>query len=169
MVLGPELASDDAGMGAAGYSGMVSAEQPGGRPPSGSRSRLARVLVIDDEVLLAHSLRLLLSNEFEVEATTQAEQALQWIAAGESYDVILCDVMMPGMNGVELRDKVESLVPEQAARIVFITGGLLIPQVRALIDRVPNTCLEKPLDLEGLRELIRRRVRHAWRTAAGAI
>jgi hypothetical protein len=57
----------------------------------------------------------------------------------------------------------------QAARIVFITGGLLLPQVRALLDSVPNTCLEKPLDLEGLRELIRRRVRAAWHKAGGAL
>jgi CheY-like chemotaxis protein len=126
-------------------------------------------LIVDDEVLLANSLCLLLSAEFDVATTVRPEQAFEWIASGEAYDVILCDVMMPGMNGVELRNRLEPIAPDQAARIVFITGGLLIPQVRALLDSVPNTCLEKPLDLEGLRELIRRRIAHTWRVAEGTL
>src|SRR5262249_50445113 len=129
------------------------------RTQSGTRPRAGRVLVVDDEQLVAQSLRLVLSSEFEVTATTLPAQALAWIEAGETYDVILCDVMMPEMNGVELRDRIAVISGDQAARIVFITGGLLRPGVRALLDHVSNTCLEKPLDLDGLRDLIRRRVR----------
>ena len=125
--------------------------------------------MIDDEVMVAKSLQLVLAGEFDVSRTTDPEQALEWLSGGQSFDVILCDVMMPRMNGVELRNRVEQFSADQAARIVFITGGLLLPQVRALLDSVPNTCLEKPLDLEGLRELIRRRVRAAWHKAGGAI
>ncbi len=133
------------------------------------RPRPARVLVVDDEIMVAKSLQLVLAKEFDVSRTTEPERALDWLAAGELFDVILCDVMMPRMNGVELRNRVEQFSTDQAARIVFITGGLLLPQVRLLLDSVPNTCLEKPLDLEGLRELIRRRVRAAWHKAGGAI
>jgi CheY-like chemotaxis protein len=127
------------------------------------------VLVIDDEAMVAKSLQLVLANEFDVSRTTDPEQALEWLSSGKSYDVILCDVMMPRINGVELRNRVESFSPNQAARIVFITGGLLLPHVRVLLDSVPNTCLEKPLDLDGLRELIRRRVRAAWHEAGGEV
>jgi CheY-like chemotaxis protein len=138
-------------------------------PPSGLRPRVARVLVIDDEAMVAKSLQLVLATEFDVTRTTEPEQALEWLSAGESFDVILCDVMMPRINGVELRNRVAQFSPDQAARIVFITGGLLLPHVRVLLDSVPNTCLEKPLDLDGLRELIRRRVRAAWHEAGGEI
>jgi CheY-like chemotaxis protein len=138
-------------------------------PTSGLRPRVARVLVVDDEPMVAKSLQLVLAKEFDVSRTTEAERALDWLSAGESFDVILCDVMMPHMNGVELRNRVEQFSADQAARIVFITGGLLLPHVRLLLDSVPNTCLEKPLDLDGLRELIRRRVRAAWHKAGGAI
>jgi CheY-like chemotaxis protein len=119
------------------------------------------VLVVDDELLVAESLRLVLSDEFAVTATTNPEHALARIVSGESFDVILCDVMMPVLNGVELRNRIEGVAPDQAARIVFVTGGIVNPEVRALLESVSNAWLEKPLEVEGLRELIRRRVRSA--------
>jgi CheY-like chemotaxis protein len=130
---------------------------------------MARVLLVDDEALVVDSLRRVLSAEFDVCSTTRAEQALAWILGGESFDVILCDVMMPGLNGVELRRRIEEFSPEQAVRIVFVTGGLLLPHVRSMLDDVPNTVLEKPIDVEGLRELIRRRVRTSWQAPSGAL
>jgi CheY-like chemotaxis protein len=132
----------------------------------------ARVLVVDDEPLVAESLRLVLSSEFSVTTTTDPAQALAWVSEGASYDVILCDVMMPTMNGVELRNRIEEVVAEQAARIVFITGGILLPSVRALLEQVPNAWIEKPIDVEGLREFVRRRVRSespAWRVPSRAV
>jgi CheY-like chemotaxis protein len=130
---------------------------------------VARVLVVDDELFVVQALLLVLAREFEVTGTTRPEQALEWLTKGESYDVILCDVMMPGVGGVALRDRIAAVCPEQAARVVFLTGGLLLPEVRSALDGVPNVVLEKPIDLEGLRELIRRRVRRAWQTADCAI
>jgi CheY-like chemotaxis protein len=128
------------------------------------------VLVVDDERLVADSLQRVLSDEFTVTAVTHPDEALAGIAAGDSFDVILCDVMMPIMNGVELRNRIERLAPDQAARIVFVTGGIVIPEVRALLERVPNAWLEKPIDVEGLRELIRRRVRTpAWLPSRPAV
>lgn len=144
-------------------------EKDSPRLASGSRPRVAKVLVVDDEALVAKALKLGLDDEFEVDITTSAQQALEWLTGGHVYEAILCDVMMPGMTGVELRDRIAAVSDEQAARIIFITGGLLLPQVRQWLDKVPNTCLEKPIDLEGLRELIRRRVRAAWRKADTAV
>jgi CheY-like chemotaxis protein len=134
--------------------------------------RRARVLVVDDEPLVAESLRLVLSGEFSVTSTTDPNEALKSISGGETYDVILCDVMMPQMNGIELRDRIATDAPDQAARIVFVTGGILIPHVRSLLETVPNAWIEKPIDLEGLRDLVRRRVRGdapTWRTPSRAI
>jgi CheY-like chemotaxis protein len=141
----------------------------GGSSPSGVRPRAARVLVIDDEPMVTQALERVLAGEFDVSRATESEKALELLSGGEQFDVILCDVMMPRMDGVELRNRVEQFSTDQAARIVFITGGLLLPHVRELLDSVPNTCLEKPIDIEGLRELIRRRVRAAWHEAGGAI
>jgi CheY-like chemotaxis protein len=147
-------------------------ETPSPHAASGTIARQARVLIVDDEPLVAESLRLVLSGEFGVTTTTAPTQALQWITSGETFDVILCDVMMPGMNGVELRERIEKVAADQAARIVFVTGGILLPHVRALLESVPNAWIEKPIDLEGLRDLVRRRVRGetpAWRAPPRAI
>ncbi len=148
----------------------VSQSPPAPRTLSGTVPRRARVLVVDDERMVGDSLRRVLSDEFAVTATTDPEQALTWILSGESFDVILCDVMMPVTNGVALRNRIDAISADQAARIVFVTGGIVIPEVQALLERVPNAWLEKPIDVEGLRELIRRRMRSlAWLPEAPAV
>jgi len=119
---------------------------------------VGRVLIVDDELLLAESLRRILADEFDVTATSAPTLALAWLTSGKSYDVVLCDVMMPGMNGVELRAQVGRVAPEQAARFVFMTGGVLLPELQALLDDTSSIVLAKPFDYEALRELIRRRV-----------
>jgi CheY-like chemotaxis protein len=128
----------------------------GQRKASGTRPRVARVLVVHDEPLFAKALRLALSDEFEVKVATDVHQALASMMAGDWYDVVLCEVMMPGINGVELRNLVHATSPELAARIVFI-AGVLPERVRLLLESVPNTCLEKPVNLPALCDLIRRR------------
>lgn len=117
---------------------------------------MGRVLIVDDEVLIAESLRRILADEFEVTATSAPTTALAWLTAGNWYDVILSDVMMPGMTGVELRARVERAAPELAARFVFMTGGIVLPHVQTLLQGVPNVVLAKPFDYGALRDLIRR-------------
>jgi two-component system NtrC family sensor kinase len=127
--------------------------------PSGTIRRVGRVLIVDDELLLGQSLSRILGDEFEVTVTAASTMALAWLTSEERwYDVILCDVMMPGMHGVELHDRVAQVAPEQAARFIFMTGGILVPEVQALLDRTPCIVLAKPFDYGALRDLIRRRV-----------
>src|SRR5262249_54710201 len=89
----------------------------------GGAPRRAKVLVIDDEPIICFTLERLLSAEHDVIALTRAEDALQRIEAGERFDVILCDLMMPGIDGAELYDKLVREHPDQAERMIFITGG----------------------------------------------
>jgi CheY-like chemotaxis protein len=129
--------------------------------------------VVDDDALVAESIRLVLSTECSVDVVLDPLSALDRIRAGDTFDVILCDVMMPRMNGIELRDRIEEIGADQAARIVFVTGGILHPEVRSLLERVPNVWIEKPIDIDGLRALVRRRTRGEgtppWRTQSRAI
>jgi len=127
------------------------------RPASGMRPRVARVLVIDDDAEVAGMLQSLLSDEFEVTASTRPCEALELLTSGNRYDVILCDVMMPAMTGVDLRERVHADLPDMAARFVFMTGGVPRADVRQLLDALPNVVIEKPFDLESLRDLVRRR------------
>jgi CheY-like chemotaxis protein len=127
--------------------------------PSGFRRRVGRILVVDDEQLLGVALRRVLEGENEVVAVTQAAEALARLNAGERYDVVLCDLRMPVMDGIEFHRTLSVTLPEEAGRIVFITGGALTAHAEAFFRDAPNLLMAKPLDLDGVRQLIERRHR----------
>jgi CheY-like chemotaxis protein len=129
------------------------------RTSSGTLPSIGRVLVIDDEPLVADAVALILSSAHAVTVVNSAEAALALLARGDRYDVILCDVMMPVMSGADLHARLTTVAPSEAARMVFITGCALVPEVRTFLDRVANTCLEKPFDVGALRAFVERRVR----------
>lgn len=129
--------------------------------PKGTRGRpLAaglRVLVVDDEPLLAAMIGSLLEDDCQVDVAVQGRAALDRLArATTPYDVILCDLMMPGMTGMELYDEVVRLYPGLEERFVFMTGGAFTPRAIEFLARVKNRRLEKPFDSAALRAVIAR-------------
>jgi CheY-like chemotaxis protein/anti-sigma regulatory factor (Ser/Thr protein kinase) len=126
-----------------------------------------RLLIIDDERLVADAIARVLSEDSDVEVVTDARQALARIAAGELYDVVLCDLMMPVMTGMDLYAEVVRSAPKLASHIVFMTGGAFTPRARAFVESVVNQCLEKPLDMSKLRSLLARAARK-WPAAPRA-
>jgi CheY-like chemotaxis protein len=72
--------------------------------------------------------------------------------------LILCDLMMPQMTGMQLHAALVEKAPTQAERMVFLTGGAFTPGARAFLEAVPNEYLEKPFDREQLRALVNRKV-----------
>ncbi|HZU81951.1 MAG TPA: ATP-binding protein [Polyangiaceae bacterium] len=115
-----------------------------------------RVLVIDDERLVGEAIARSLAEDSDVEVVTDAEQALARISGGKPYDVVLCDLMMPVMTGMDLYAEIVRTAPKLAGRIVFMTGGAFTARARAFLESVVNPCLEKPLDMSKLRSLIAR-------------
>ncbi|UXI70043.1 response regulator [Tahibacter amnicola] len=120
--------------------------------------RRGRVLMVDDEPLMGPAVRRILSREHDVTITTRASEALQRIHSGELYDVILCDLMMPEMSGMELHAAILQAAPEQASRMIFVTGGAFTPSARSFLDHVPNDRLEKPFDSDRLRAIVNHRI-----------
>jgi two-component system NtrC family sensor kinase len=108
---------------------------------SGERKR---VLVVDDEPLLVGMVARVLGRDHDVTALGSAREALRRVLAGERYDLLLCDLSMPGMNGVELYEELRRAAPEQAAAMAFMSGGAFRDDLEAFLDRVPNRRLEKP-------------------------
>ena len=84
--------------------------------------------------------------------------ALDQITSGLRFDVILCDLMMPLMTGMEFHEQLKVVAPEQVSRIVFLTGGALTSAARAFLDMSSNPLLEKPFDARELRQLVEDRV-----------
>jgi CheY-like chemotaxis protein len=120
--------------------------------------RRGRILLIDDDRLIAVAVCRALSADHDVTALLRAGDALDRLAAGERYDVILCDVMMPSMTGIEFHKRLSRELPDQAERIVFLTGGAFTPMTRTFLDEVSNMRMEKPFEVQALRALVNERV-----------
>lgn len=125
---------------------------------SATHVRPGRILIVDDEPSLSKALSRLLSDENEVVVVGGAAAALARLEGGERYDVVLCDLMMPLMDGIELHRRLSLTCPEETERMVFMTGGAMTARVETFFRRVPNLLLDKPIDIDGLRALIQRRV-----------
>ncbi len=132
--------------------------QPRPEPPV----RRGRVLVIDDEELVGTALRRLLSRAHEVRVSTRADTALEWLLAGERYDLILCDVMMPHVSGMDFHAALGERLPEAQERVVFLSGGAFTPAAREFLARIPaSRKLDKPFEPAVLLELLRERIEGA--------
>jgi signal transduction histidine kinase len=116
--------------------------------------RRGRVLVVDDEPMIATAIGRTLALDHDVVLTSVATAALSRITSGERFDVILCDLMMPQMTGMDLYHELSRKAPEQAARVVFLSGGAFTAEARAFLDEVPNQRLEKPFDTRQLLALV---------------
>jgi PAS domain S-box-containing protein len=114
-----------------------------------------KLLVVDDEPMILGALRRALSSEYNVTCVGDGRKALERLRAGERYELILCDLMMPEITGMDLFAEIEKLDPEQAARMVFVSGGAFTPRAREFLERIPNARVEKPIDLQNLRLLLR--------------
>ncbi len=117
-----------------------------------------RVLVIDDEPVLLGLMCRILHVDHEVDGTSDPHDALSRIERGERYDVILCDLMMPTMSGVDLHARISRFAPHVARRMVFLTAGAFTEKARAFLASGDVTWFEKPIEPERLREVVSERV-----------
>jgi PAS domain S-box-containing protein len=133
--------------------------QPGPQPAQAAASRRGSVLVVDDEPMVLRAIERALCRDHQVTAVTRASDALGLIAGGGRFDVILCDLLMPEMSGMDLYTEVRRVAPEQASRMVFVTGAAFTPGARAFLDEVDNERLEKPVQVEQLLAVVGARVK----------
>jgi len=117
-------------------------------------SRRGRVLVVDDEPMVGSSIRRLLGRDHEVVVVQSGKEAVARIAAGERYDVVLCDLLMPEMTGMDVHADLQARDPDLARRMVFLSGGAVTQRARDFYEQVPNLKLEKPFDAARLREIV---------------
>ena len=117
------------------------------------------VLVVDDEPAIGIAIRRALRHEYDVRVATGAAEALRWVTAGERFDVVFCDLMMPERTGMDFYEDLREAAPELLERVVFVTGGAFTDRTRAFLDALPNPRLDKPFDVRDLRAAILGRLR----------
>lgn len=134
-----------------------SASAPPARAESGTlRLTLPTTLFLDDDLaVLTGYRRALSSEEVTGEYLTSGEQALRRISALEPPDVVVTDLVMPGMNGMDLYRRALELDPTWRHRFVFVTGAVKRADVAEFLLGVRGRALEKPVDMRRLRDAIR--------------
>jgi signal transduction histidine kinase len=121
--------------------------------------RRLRILVVDDEPLICEGIRRALSGH-EVEVAPSGRDAIRLCEDGE-FDLVLCDVMMPDVSGMEVFGRIRIARPAYEQRFVFMTGGAFTPKARAFLESVDNEAIIKPFSLRELRSLVAKHAAHA--------
>jgi two-component system cell cycle sensor histidine kinase/response regulator CckA len=119
-------------------------------PPAVSRDDAparSRVLIIDDEPQLARIFGAALAAEYDVQTFTSGRAALRHLLESAPYDLVLCDLMMADVSGMQLFEELRRLRPGLERRLVFMTGGVFDPAVAEFLAAVPNECVDKPFDV----------------------
>jgi two-component system, cell cycle sensor histidine kinase and response regulator CckA len=113
-----------------------------------------RILLIDDENMVLKILQRVLSPDHEVVIARSGAEGQAILKQGEVFDVILCDLMMPAMTGMDLHAWFVEQDPAMAKRMVFMTGGVFTPKAMDYLTAVGNSTLEKPFVVDRLRQLV---------------
>jgi PAS domain S-box-containing protein len=121
-------------------------------PPLGLRGR---VLIVDNEAHIANTMRELLAAEHDVVSVTSGSDAIGALGPGTEFDVIFCDLMMPGVTGIDLYRRVRDARPGMENRIVFMTGGAFTPRAAEFLASVSNRRLEKPFSMSLVERIVR--------------
>ncbi len=131
---------------------------PAAPSPVDSPAVRGRVLVIDDEPAIGAAIRAALRDEHDVVVAHRAIDALGRLREGESFDLVLCDLVMPEIGGPEVYAAIAERWPKLTARMVFMTGGAFTEATGNFIEKVRPHVFPKPFRLDELRALVRRRL-----------
>jgi PAS domain S-box-containing protein len=116
----------------------------------------ARILAVDDEKVVRDVVKRVLSGGgHKVETVDNAADALNRIES-HRYDLVLVDIKMPGMNGVELYKRIQKINKPLARRVVFITGDVMGADTEKFLAETKSDHIEKPFNAEQLEKAVRR-------------
>lgn len=119
-----------------------------------SESHKPVILVIDDEPLLLRAILRMLGPSYDVLAYEQAGAGLAYLADGAPCDAILCDVRLGDMTGMVFYERLITIRPELAARVIFMTGSDATPESAAFLQEHRERVLLKPFQMEELIALL---------------
>lgn len=113
-----------------------------------------RVLLVDDDIRVLRAHARLLRRDYEITVARSGREALEVLGQGTAFHVVLADLMMPEMDGLELWKTVMDRYPGYRGRYFFISGGVADPDMRREIGELGLLVLPKPMDVREVRELV---------------
>jgi PAS domain S-box-containing protein len=128
---------------------------PAPSAPQRAAPRRARILVVDDEALVAEAMERVLSEDHDVVAVGSGRAALERLGAGP-FDAVICDLLMPEMSGADFWAELHRRDPALAGRMVLVTGAGLIEDAREAMGAFEGPVVEKPFTAADLRAAVGR-------------
>lgn len=118
-------------------------------------ARKPRLLVVDDDKALLSSYRRQLGSRFELTLVAEGRAALALLRREpSSFDAVLCDVMMPDLDGPAVYHEAVATHPALAGRFVFSSGGAFTASTKAFVEARGADILEKPIDVDRLEAIV---------------
>ncbi len=114
------------------------------------------MLVVEHETSLRLELTLHLGSAYDVAAVASAGEALRLVALGASFDLVLCELTMPEMNGVQLCEHLAEIESKLASRVVLMSRGIAPASVQRALEALPNPCITGPFEIDALARLLER-------------
>lgn len=112
--------------------------------------RRGRLLLIDDEPLLLELVREMLAEHWDVEVAPSGEEALTLLAKDSAFDAVICDLMMPGLDGMGVHNWLREHAPPLATRMVVATGGAFTDRAERWLQATGLPVIGKPFSAEVL-------------------
>ena len=112
------------------------------------------VAVIDDEVGIGDIIQRALKRTHDVDIFLEGVQIIDALEQGAAYDAILCDLYMPGMSGRDIYDILAENWPEQAQKMIFMSGATTEEVRGSVLKGVDNGMIRKPFQLKELRAAV---------------
>ena len=108
-----------------------------------------RILIVDDDPMMGATLRIALEDDYEVEVCPSADAAMTTLDK-DTFDLILCDLMMPRTSGMDLYRWLQSRDPRSARRMLFMTGGAYTETAARFLRDDALHHVEKPFRVDQL-------------------
>jgi len=124
------------------------------RPISEAPLERARILIVDDDAMVLSALRRRLRRRYDTVTVLGGVEALARLSEDPGFDSIVCDLMMPEVDGKSFYDAIKRDHPQLSDRIVFMSGGAFTPRLRRFAAAVPNPVLQKPVSREDLESML---------------
>jgi CheY-like chemotaxis protein len=123
-------------------------------PASPRGGRRGRVLVVDDEEPVLRALHRALRREHDIVLAKGGVEAERVLRTDANFDLVLCDIVMPDLDGGRLHENVQRFAPDVAERFVFVSGGAFTPDAKSFVARSGLRFYDKPIDPQILQDLI---------------
>lgn len=116
--------------------------------------RKLRILVVDDEPALLRAMKRGLSIHHKIVVASDGEEALEILKSDNNFDTIICDLMMPKIDGVDVFYELKEISPELAKKMIFCTGGAITNRTRDFRMSAKNKFFDKPVKISDLEEYL---------------